>query len=71
MRCHSCAHLDLLTKLSPERGDEGQDLHNPSLFFCEGGGGMEFAAGSWMATSKEFPWPDSTVTYCGFSIGCG
>jgi hypothetical protein len=25
MRCHSCAHLDLFTRLCPEGGDDGLD----------------------------------------------
>lgn len=40
------------------------------VFLCEDGGGSVFASGSWMATSKEFLLPDSTVTYRGFLVGC-
>jgi hypothetical protein len=32
MRCHSCAPRDLFSRLSPEDGDEGLDLHDPALF---------------------------------------
>jgi len=35
---------------------------NHTLFLCEDGGWSVFAVESWMATSKEFRWPDSTVT---------
>lgn len=31
MRGHSCAKVDLFTKLSPEDGDEGRDLHSHAL----------------------------------------
>jgi len=42
----------------------------PAVFLCEDGGGSVFASGSWMATSKEFLLPDSTVTYRGVLVGC-
>jgi hypothetical protein len=33
MRCHSCAHLDLFTKLSPERLDDGLSVMVQLSFF--------------------------------------
>jgi hypothetical protein len=46
-------------------------MFSPYLLPLRGQRGSVFAAGSLMAPSKECLWPDSTVAYGGFWLGCG